>query len=1060
MPKILAIDDINDNLISLKAIIRDAMPEATVLTALNGSEGIELAVGNDPDVILLDILMPGMDGFEVCRRLKEDERVQDIPVVFVTAIKGDKESRIKAIEVGAEGFLAKPIDEIELIAQISAMSKIKEAVKQKANENERLKTLIEERTRKIAESEAQFREFFNKASDAIFVAEIESGIIVDANEAASRLTLIPREKLIGMHQSQLHPPADENYTKENFNKHKQAVAGSNSMIPVENRVMRSDESMVPVEILASEVSYHGKKCLMGTFRDITERKKAEATIFRNEERFKQVTECSGTWIWEVDASGLYTYVNEFEETVLGYPPDEIIGKKYFYDFFCPETKEEITKQAVDVFKRKGTFSNFENANIHKDGHQVILETVGFPILDPEGNLLGYRGADKDITERKRAEDALRNSEEKMSSIFRVAPAGIGEVVNRVVMEINPRITEMTGYTKDEILGRDPRFLYPTEEEYDYVGKEKYRQIAEKGTGVVETRWRRKDGSVIDIILSSTPIDPTDNSKGVIFTALNITDRKKAEAALVESELFFKESQRAAFIGSYKFNIIPDIWSSSEVLEQIFGIDKSYNRSLQGWMDLTHPEDREMMSRYFAEEVMGKRNPFNKEYRIIRKSDGETRWVLGLGKLNFDSDGNVVEMIGTIQDITEKVRADKVQQVLYSISNAALSSIDLSELIEFISKEIGKLLDSTNFYIAFYDEETNMLSTLYERDEKDVLNSWSAEKSITGYVIKHQKSMRISYEDVQKLCNAGEIEMFGTPSKVWLGVPLSMNKKVIGALVVQSYDDPEAYTEQDKLMLEFISHQISISIERKKAEQELNEALIKAQESDRLKSAFLANMSHEIRTPLNSIIGFSELMCDPDFDFSQQLDFSRMINSSGNNLLTIITDIMDLSKIEAGQIIIRKEPFSVNDLIIDIQKEYSFMAGKKGIRLELDFSEIDGQLEIESDESALRKILINFVGNAIKFTREGSIEIGVKPVGKYLQFHVKDTGIGIPAEFHKTIFERFRQIESFSTRKYGGNGLGLAISKSLVELLDGKIWMESETGVGSTFYFAVPIGEII
>ncbi|OFX55149.1 MAG: hypothetical protein A2066_15570 [Bacteroidetes bacterium GWB2_41_8] len=202
------------------------------------------------------------------------------------------------------------------------------------------------------------------------------------------------------------------------------------------------------------------------------------------------------------------------------------------------------------------------------------------------------------------------------------------------------------------------------------------------------------------------------------------------------------------------------------------------------------------------------------------------------------------------------------------------------------------------------------------------------------------------------------------------------------------------------------------------------------------------------------------MSDPDFDLSQQLDFSRMINSSGNNLLTIITDIMDLSKIEAGQVIVRKALISVNELISDIHKEYSFMAGKKGIRLELNLSEIEGQLEIESDESALRKILINFVGNAIKFTKEGSIEIGVKPVGKYLQFHVKDTGIGIPAEFHKTIFERFRQIESFSTRKYGGNGLGLAISKSLVELLGGKIWMESESGVGSTFYFAVPTGEII
>lgn len=211
MPKILAIGDINDNLISLKAIINEAFPGVVLLTTLNGAKGIELAIANNPDVILLDIIMPGMDGFEVCRLLKQDERVSDIPVVFLTALKGDKENRIKALEVGAEGFLSKPIDQTELTAQIRAMVKIKAASEQKRDEKERLKKMVEERIKELLQSQAQLKGIFENLQDAYFQADLSGHFTIVSPSAVKMYGFESAEEIIGLKADHFYTnPLDRN----------------------------------------------------------------------------------------------------------------------------------------------------------------------------------------------------------------------------------------------------------------------------------------------------------------------------------------------------------------------------------------------------------------------------------------------------------------------------------------------------------------------------------------------------------------------------------------------------------------------------------------------------------------------------------------------------------------------------------------------------------------------------------------------------------------------------------------------------------------------------------
>jgi len=419
-------------------------------------------------------------------------------------------------------------------------------------------------------------------------------------------------------------------------------------------------------------------------------------------------------------------------------------------------------------------------------------------------------------------------------------------------------------------------------------------------------------------------------------------------------------------------------------------------------------------------------------------------------------GKLLRMWGTRTNVTDKIKADLVQNVIYEISKATLSSESLVELLEIVRQQLGKLLDSTNFYIAFYDKKTGMLATEYDVDEKDSIASWPAEKSITGYVLKHQKSLLAMDTDIEELIEKDEIELIGTPSKVWLGVPLVVNREAIGVIVVQNYKECDAYNEKDKQMLEFISGQISISIERKKAEEELKAALIKAQESDRLKSAFLANMSHEIRTPMNGILGFTNLLAEPDLTAAEKRGFIGIIQKSSERMLNTVNDLIDISKIETGQMPLVYSAINVTCQLQTLIDFFVLQAREKNLILKLNNKLSNDNDIFSTDVTKFDSILTNLIKNAVKFTDSGTIEVGCSSDGNFLQFYVSDTGIGIPKHRQEAVFKRFEQADITDSRALQGSGLGLAIAKAYVEMMGGKIRLDSEEGKGSVFCFTLPL----
>ena len=250
------------------------------------------------------------------------------------------------------------------------------------------------------------------------------------------------------------------------------------------------------------------------------------------------------------------------------------------------------------------------------------------------------------------------------------------------------------------------------------------------------------------------------------------------------------------------------------------------------------------------------------------------------------------------------------------------------------------------------------------------------------------------------------------------------------------------------LLSKVNHEMVTIVEELKISRE------KAVESDRLKSAFLANMSHEIRTPMNGILGFANLLSENELSEEERSGYVGIINECGNQLLVILNDLIDIAKIEANQLLIDFNPIKINELLNEL---YTLFSAK--IARDIVFSCQPGLKDnfdtIKTDPVRLKQVLANLISNAIKFTHEGSITFGYTVNNHMLEFFVRDTGIGIAPDQKEMIFQRFMQADVSITRTYGGTGLGLAISRALVELLGGKIWVESTSGIGSCFYFTLP-----
>lgn len=751
-----------------------------------------------------------------------------------------------------------------------------------------------------------------------------------------------------------------------------------------------------------------------------ERLEAFETIKLNEAKYRYMfhNNPQPMWIYDIDTLD-FLEVNEAAIKHYGYTQKEFLSMNLREIFTSEEDLIQVKSQDTPLHK-----SNKANEFTHKkkNGDVISVETLSHAIIFNQRN--ARHVLINDITERKKSEAALRASEERFRTLLdNVSNISVqGYSPDGTVKYWNKASETLYQYTRDEAMGKNLLDLIIPEGMRDGV-KNAIQQMLDLGQAnpAEELILQKKDGSEVPVYSNHSIIQIPGKEKELFCIDVDLTARKEAEEKLIRERkllrvlidnlpvtIYIKDTECRKIIANRADLDIVGAKSEAEIIGKTD--IECYNNEigLRGYID-----DKKVIET--GEAILNREEDF---YDINRN----LRWLLTSKIPLTDENGKIIGLVGIGRDITEqKLAQEQILKLSKGIEQSPVSIeiTDVNGIIEYVNP-------------CFCE------TTGYSSDE--IIGEHAR-------ILRSDKMPPETYQDLWDTIRSGGI---------WKRELL--NRKKNGETFWESVTLTSIKNDKG-VITNYIALKENVS-ERKLMEAELIKAKEKAEESDRLKSAFLANMSHEIRTPLNSIIGFSELLGDTDFDQEQKNEFIRAIVENGNSLLSIISDIMDFSMLEAHQMKVRKETFSTKKLLNDLRNDFSKKAVQKGIEFRLTQQINNEDIALNSDLYRIKQIFNNLIGNALKFTKEGHIEVGYEVNEHDVIFHVKDTGIGIAPEYHQSIFERFRQIDLAKTRRYGGNGLGLSISKNLAELLGGNIWVESVPEKYSNFFFTIPYKKLM
>ncbi len=741
------------------------------------------------------------------------------------------------------------------------------------------------------------------------------------------------------------------------------------------------------------------------------KKKRNAPYSDSEAKYRDIVEHTlvGVYIIQDDS---FKYVNKKFCEIFGYSYEEIVDKMNPISLVFKDDKDIVKENIRKRFSKESESVEYELRGVKKDGRTIWIRVLGNSI--PYKGKPAISGTLIDFTERKLLEDALHIREERLRATLEATTIGVWDWdVKNDIWFASPIYYTMLGYTPvDGPSDRTvwlPR-IHPDDREYV---RTKINDVLtyKKDRYVYEARIRHANGSYRwhQVIGHSIEKDNQGKIKRIVGIRKDITDFKQTE-----EELEISKNRLRALIDT-----LPDlVWlkntqgiylQCNQRFEQLYGATEKEIVGKTDY-DFVNKELADFFTQKDNEAAVAGKPGVNEEKLTF--ADGHTEIVETIKTPIYESDGTLMGVLGIGRDITQRKKAE--QEL---IRNEAL----ISTAVE-------------NLPIIFY------------LIDKDGIFNLSIGAGLKGLGLLPNQVVGQSVFDLYK----DFPETIKAIKKALLGKPTIFETKVNG---VQYWNIVNPMSTSDK-QSGIVGVGLDIT-DRKKAEFELLKAKEKAEESDQLKSAFLANMSHEIRTPMNGILGFASLLKEPELSGEEQKEYIQIIEKSGARMLNIINNIVSISKIESGIMDIQLSETNINNQLQFVYDSLKLDAERKKLTLSFTHALPENEAIFTTDSDKLYGILSNLVKNAIKYTDKGTIEFGYSIEGEEVKFYVKDTGIGIPEERAEAIFERFIQADIPDKMARQGAGLGLAISKAYVEMLGGKIWVDSKESKGSTFFFTLP-----
>jgi len=951
----------------------------------------------------------------------------------------------------------------------------------------------------LTESRKGLATILSSISDAVFATDAD-GRVNFMNGVAQSLTGWSDEDAVGKNVKELFTIIDEATSEAVTSPIEWALRRTAESIPAGHALLLAkDGRTTPVEENASVVkdANGNTRGVVLVFRDITLRRQAEQALREKEERFRTMADTAPVMLWLAGPDGLCTFFNQPWLDFTGRTIEQEVGYGWTDNVHPNDLRRCLDTYASSV-KARQSFS-VEYRLRRNDGEYRWVLDSGVPRYSKDGEFIGFAGSRFDIADRKEVEAASHF----LASIVQSSEEGIiGKTLDGTIVSWNTAAERIYGYTAEEMQGKHVKVLAPSDrlDELSHIF-----QTLRRGHAIphLETMRQTKDGRLIDVSLTISPIhDEAGHITGASTIVRDITERKRIdeERKLLATQIA-NERERLHNIVAKVPGVVWEAWGNPNEANQRFDFVSEYVEKMLGygvnewlstanfWLSIVHPEDKERAAQESAAIFESRKGGVN-HFRWLAK-DGRVVWVEAQSVVICDETENPIGMRGVTMDITERKRSEDSQRFLAEASGLLASSLDYETTLASVAKlAVPKLADWCTVHIAAANGELRQLAVAHVDPAKiekanevrrryplDPASPVGAPNVFRTGRAEFYPQIDLKKQDLALLNTQFAKILQEEGLRSCMIVPLVARNRTLGTITLVTAESGRHYDLTDLVLAEDLAHRIALAVDNARLYREaqdavsareealrLNNELLdrehsareEAEAANRAKDEFLATVSHELRTPLNAILGWAHMLRNSNLDQTTQARALETVERNARSQAQLIEDILDVSRIVTGKVRLDVRPVELVPVVEAALDAVRPAADAKGILIETILDQEAGP--ISGDPDRLQQIVWNLASNAVKFTPKGGlVRIRLKRVNSQIDIVMSDSGQGITAEFLPYVFDRFRQADASSTRRYGGLGLGLAIVRHLVEMHGGTVRAESAGfEKGSTFTVTLPL----